>query len=81
MGISVAEKAQKPSQPTTNLVNQRQLTPQKTNQTTWLDEELKQTNSPIDYEQRPSLKLQPNKIVEIEVDFLPKALQDKYFAE
>ncbi len=34
----------------------------------WLDEEIKQTQHPT-YEQVPSLKMQPNKLVEIEIDF------------
>jgi hypothetical protein len=34
----------------------------------WIDEELKTPNKPT-YEQMPSLKLQPNKITEIEIDF------------
>ena len=35
----------------------------------WLDKELETTGSPAPYEKRPALKLQPNKVVEIEVDF------------
>lgn len=40
----------------------------KQEQLNWLDEELKQTGRPT-FEQLPSLKLMPNKLVEIEVDF------------
>lgn len=38
-------------------------------QTNWLDEELKNTQSPADFDKLPALKLTPNKITEIEVDF------------
>ena len=37
--------------------------------TNWLDKELEQTQSPSPYEKRPALKLQPNKVVELDVDF------------
>jgi len=37
--------------------------------TNWLDEELKQVGTSANYEQLPALKLQPNKIAEIEIDF------------
>ena len=35
----------------------------------WLDKELEGQNVPAPYEKRPALKLQPNKVVEIEIDF------------
>src|SRR3972149_4328755 len=35
----------------------------------WLDEEAEKLNTPKTYEERPSLKLQPNQITEITVDF------------
>ena len=40
-------------------------------QTNWLDAEVAEltTNQPTQFEKLPSLKLQPNKITEIEVDF------------
>ena len=37
--------------------------------TNWLDEELNSVQSPSPYEKRPALKMQPNKIVEMEIDF------------
>ena len=38
-------------------------------QTTWLDDEAKQFTTQTDYEELPSLKLQPNVITEITIDF------------
>lgn len=38
-------------------------------QTNWLDEEIKAKGTTQNYEQLPTLKLQPNKLTEIEVDF------------
>lgn len=35
----------------------------------WLDAELRETQSPAPYEKRPALKLMPNKVVELEIDF------------
>ena len=35
----------------------------------WLDEELQSSNAPLPYEKRPALKLLPNKVVDLEVDF------------
>lgn len=35
----------------------------------WMEDELKQTQAPQQFETLPSLKLQPNKLAEIEVDF------------
>ena len=35
----------------------------------WLEDELKATTAPLPYDKRPALKLQPNKVVELEVDF------------
>lgn len=37
--------------------------------TNWLEEELKQNSSPLPYDKRPALKLIPNKVVELDVDF------------
>ncbi len=37
--------------------------------TNWLEDELKTTNAPTPYEKRPALKITPNKVVEIDVDF------------
>lgn len=39
------------------------------NNTNWLDSELQETQAPLPYDKRPALKLQPNKMVELEVDF------------
>ena len=36
---------------------------------TWLDEEAKQLNTRTDYEELPSLKLTPNVVTEISIDF------------
>jgi len=42
---------------------------EKTEQINWLEEEILQNQVPSDYEKLPSLKLLPNKLTEIEVDF------------
>lgn len=45
------------------------MTEQQAQATNWLDEELQTTQTPANFEQLPSLKLQPNKLTEITVDF------------
>ena len=35
----------------------------------WLNEELKSQGTPLPYEKRTALKLAPNKVVEMEIDF------------
>lgn len=37
--------------------------------TTWLDEELGKHTTPAQYEELPSLKLQPNEVTELVIDF------------
>lgn len=37
--------------------------------TTWLDEELAQQTTPSEYEELPSLKLTPNVVTELAIDF------------
>ena len=37
-------------------------------ETSWIEEELKQLQTPTNFETLPALKLQPNKLAEIEVD-------------
>ena len=39
------------------------------NQKTWLDEEAKNLTTPKDYEKLPSLKLVPNVVTEVTIDF------------
>ena len=36
---------------------------------TWLDEEIKSNTTPTNFETLPALKMQPNKLVELEIDF------------
>lgn len=38
-------------------------------QTSWLNEEAKQLKSQIEYEELPSLKLTPNVVTDLEIDF------------
>ena len=38
-------------------------------QKTWLDEELAKQKTPTEYEELPSLKLQPNVVTELVIDF------------
>ena len=42
---------------------------QKETQTSWLDDEAEQFKNEHDFEELPSLKLMPNEITEVEIDF------------
>jgi len=45
------------------------MTEEQIKETNWIDTELENTATPDNFEKLPTLKLEPNKIFEIEVDF------------